>query len=73
MRASVRQRLTLNICLLNVSRSSEEGGRLRASVRQRLTLNICLLNVSRSSIKGKEVEGLGQAETYSEYMPARCK
>ena len=22
---------------------------------------------------GEEVEGLGQAETYSEYMPAKCK
>ena len=23
--------------------------------------------------EGEEVEGLGQAETYSEYMPAKCK
>ena len=23
--------------------------------------------------EGEEVEGLGQAETYSDYMPAKCK
>ena len=44
-----------------------------ASVRQRHSPNICLQNVSRNSERREEVEGLGQAETYSEYMPAKCK
>ena len=68
-----RQRPTLNICPQNVSRNSKEGRKLRASVRRRPTLNICLQNVSRHCKEGEEAEGLGQTETYSEYMPAKCK
>ena len=45
---------------------------LRTAVRE-WACCICLQNVIRNCKEGEEVEGLGQTETYSKYMPAKCK